>query len=91
MFSKYVIDSNKLYMRFFVSTLLKCLGLEDTYYALREVHERIYRVHIGVKALTRQVIRAEFFQPTLWANAEEFMGKCEKCQMYAQVNKQPTT
>lgn len=60
--SRYAIDSNdELYQRSFSRPLLKYLGLEDTQYALREVHEGIHRVHIRVKTLTTQVIQVGFF------------------------------
>lgn len=60
--NKYAISLNdELYKRSFSQPLLKCLGLEDTQYALREVHKGICGVHTRAKALTKQAIRVGFF------------------------------
>lgn len=85
-----MIYSNKLYKRSFSQPLLKCLGLVDTHYTLREVHEGICEVHIGVNALTKQVIKIKFFWLILRVDTKEFVNMCEKCQMYTRVNRQLT-
>lgn len=72
----------------FSQPLLKCLGLKDGHYALRDVHKGIRGIHIRAKAQTRQVIKDGFFWPILKADSKEFMKKYKKCQLYVRVQRQ---
>ena len=55
--SQYILMNGQLYKRSFSLYLLKCLGSTNTDYALREVHEKIYKNHLGGKSLTYKVLR----------------------------------
>lgn len=59
--SRYAMGADdELYKKSFSKPLLKCLGPEDAYYDLSKVHKGICGLHLGAKALTRQVIKVGF-------------------------------
>jgi hypothetical protein len=49
-----------LYRRSTSSPLLKCLSSEENIYVLREMHEGVYGLHAGFRALAAQITKAGF-------------------------------
>jgi hypothetical protein len=41
--------------------LLKCIGREEVWYVLTEIHEGSYGHHVGAKSLARKALRAGYF------------------------------
>lgn len=56
------------------SVTLKTSGGQNEY-VIKEVHEGIYGVHSGSRAMETQVLRAEYYWPTLRTNYAEFEKK----------------
>lgn len=54
-----------LYRRSATSPLLKCIGLEDSDYALKEVHKGICADHSGGKTLALKISRQGYYWPTI--------------------------
>ena len=67
--SKFTILNDELYKRGFFQPYLKCLGLEDAEYVLREIHEGVCGNHSRPRLLVDQVVRAGYFWPTMQKDA----------------------
>ncbi|MCH80654.1 gypsy retrotransposon integrase-like protein [Trifolium medium] len=61
--------------------LLKCLAGREALTVLQEVHEGIAGQHLGGRALTKKVLRAGYYWPSMGQDAKDFVKKCEKCQL----------
>lgn len=79
----------ELYKRSATSPMLKCIGPENSDYALREVHEGICRDHFAGKILALKILRQEYYWPTITKNAMEFMKKYHKCQIHNPIPRHP--
>ncbi|XP_016178420.1 uncharacterized protein LOC107620821 [Arachis ipaensis] len=89
--AKYAIIQEQLFKKGLSQPLLKCLHPDQTDYVLREVHEGCYGHHIGGKALTRKLIRAGYYWPSMMRDSREFVRKCVKCQENANFHKAPAS
>ena len=63
--SQFVLIKDVLYKKCFSRPNLRCLGLEEPDYVMRELHEGIYRNHSGVRSLVHKLIRAGYYWPTM--------------------------
>lgn len=54
-----------------------------------EVREGVCATHVGARSLTTKVLRAGFYWPTLRTDCREYVKKCVKCQMFADLHKAP--
>ena len=87
--SRYTLLQNMLYKKGYCLPLLRCLSPEDADYALCEIHEGICGNHSGGRSLARKSLRQGYFWPTMLKDAMEFVKKCDKCQRFATVPRQP--
>ncbi|XP_070020214.1 uncharacterized protein [Nicotiana sylvestris] len=78
-----------LYRRMFDGPLAICLGLGDSNYVLREIHEGTCGNHSGVESLVHKVIRAGYYWDIMEKNTKEFVRKCDKFQKHAPMIHQP--
>ena len=79
-----------LYKRGFSRPYLRCLGIEEADYVMREVHEEIYGNHLGSRSLVHKLVRAGYYWPTMQKDAEAYVKTCDKCQRFSNITKQPT-
>ena len=56
--SRFVLIKEVPYKRGFSRPYLRCLGLKELDYVIREIHERICRNHLGALSLVNKLIRA---------------------------------
>ena len=54
--SQYILYEGKLYKRSYSLPLLKCLRPSEADFALREVHEGVYKNHMGVRSLSHKLL-----------------------------------
>ncbi|KAL8120857.1 hypothetical protein AgCh_017871 [Apium graveolens] len=87
--SSYTIANGRIYRRFVSQPILRCLNTEEQHQALEAVHEGICGEHLVGRSLAFKIICQGFFWPTLQADASEYAKKCEQCQLFATVPKQP--
>lgn len=59
----YVLYKDKLYMQSFSLPLLKCLCPSQSDYALREVHEGIFRNHLRGRSLAYKILQQGYIGP----------------------------
>ena len=89
--SQYVILDNHLYKRSFSLPLLRCLRPSEADFALQEVHEGTCGNHLGGKSLAYKILRQGYYWPTMLQDAQEFIRRCDECQRYANIQRQPST
>lgn len=80
--SRYLFLSDTLYKRSLTLPLLKCLSEEKTDYVLQEIHEGICGNHSGGWAMAHEVIKAEYYWPSMQKDASLLSRKCDKCQRF---------
>ncbi|XP_057747805.1 uncharacterized protein LOC130966998 [Arachis stenosperma] len=85
----YTLVKNILYKRGISTPLLKCIPTLRTTKFLEEVHNGICGNHLGARSLARKVTRVGFYWPTLQKDANEFVKKCQPCQMHANFHVAP--
>ena len=77
--ARFTIHRGTLYKQSFSTSILKCVGKEDTNYVLREVHEGICGNHIGARSLAAKTQRQGYYWPTMLKDAMELVKKCKIC------------
>ncbi|XP_042413219.1 uncharacterized protein LOC122002198 [Zingiber officinale] len=87
----YVMIGDQLYKRSFSRPLLKCLGVEEADQTLREIHLGCCGNHVGSRTLSRKVLLAGYFRPTLQRDAHKLVNTCLSCQKHQNLTHRPTT
>ena len=67
-----MLYDNQLYKRGFSTPLLKCVNLEQGNHILQEIHERIYRNHVGGQSLAYKALRQGYFWLTMKTDTMSF-------------------
>ena len=88
--ARFVLIKDILYKRGFSCPYLRCLGMEEADYVMREVHEGIYGNHSGSRSLVHKLVRAGYYWPTMQKDAEAYVKTCDKCQKFSNIIRQPT-
>ncbi|XP_061373589.1 uncharacterized protein LOC133315924 [Gastrolobium bilobum] len=83
--SFYTVINNHLYKKGFSSPLLKCLDPQQARYVISEVHEGIGEHHMGGKSLSRKLLRAGYFWPSMEEDSKQHVLHCVKCQEHADL------
>ena len=78
----YTIINNILYKREISIPLLKCVPTSNTKLVPEEIYSGICGNHLRARALSKKVLRAGFFWPTLQKEATEFVKVCPPCQKH---------
>jgi len=63
--SHFVLIKEVLYKKGFSCPYLRCLGLEEANYVMREVHKGICGNHSGARSLVNKLIRTGYYWPTM--------------------------
>ncbi|XP_057418919.1 uncharacterized protein LOC130713140 [Lotus japonicus] len=87
--SHYTLLGDQLYRRGVGVPLLRCVSKEEADRIMFEVHEGVCASHVGGRSLAAKVLRAGFYWPTLRSDCMEYAKKCVKCQMYADLHREP--
>ncbi|XP_057444368.1 uncharacterized protein LOC130736570 [Lotus japonicus] len=85
----YTLLDRILFRRGFSSPLLRCLPPGKYEAVMAEVHGGVCASHIGGRSLASKVLRAGFYWPTIRKDCAEFVKKCEKCQVFADLPRAP--
>uniref|UniRef100_A0A2N9HNZ2 Uncharacterized protein n=1 Tax=Fagus sylvatica TaxID=28930 RepID=A0A2N9HNZ2_FAGSY len=79
-----------LYKKGFSLPYLKCLTPTETKYVLREIHEGVCRNHSRARSLSKKVIRARYYWPSIQADENQFVQRCDKCQRFTNLLHSPS-
>ncbi|XP_030936484.1 uncharacterized protein LOC115961687 [Quercus lobata] len=88
--TRFVLIKDVLYKRGFSRPYLRCLGMKEADYVMKEVHEGICGNHSGSRSLVHKLVRAGYYWPTMQKDAEAYVKTCDKCQMFNNITRQPT-
>lgn len=81
---KYTMVAGKLYKIGKTSSMKRLLYEDYVALVLEEVHERVYRSHISWRAIAQNLLRADFYWPTLMKDNTIFMRK-RICQRHSNL------
>jgi hypothetical protein len=87
--ARYVLIGGSLYRRGYTDPLLKCLTNSEVEYVLKEIHEGVCGNHSESRMLAHKAMRAGYYWPTMNKDSVKLVRKCDKCQRFARVMKQP--
>lgn len=62
---RYLIILDQLYKKGRSTPMLRCISEEDTILVMKEVHEGVCGSHIRSRALSRKILRAGYYWPTV--------------------------
>ena len=80
---RYVIVNGILWWRNFEGILLKCMNQQDSKRILREMHLGVCGGHYMAKTTAHKVMRAGFWWPNLFKDAQLLVRHCDPCQRFA--------
>ena len=86
--ARFVLMKDVLYKRGFSHPYLRCLGMEEADYAMREIHEGICKNHSGARSLVHKLIQAGYYWPTMLKDVQAYVKSCDKCQRFSNFIKQ---
>ncbi|XP_048605052.1 uncharacterized protein LOC125582405 [Brassica napus] len=86
----YVVMDGELHRWTATKVLLKCISGEETRLVMAETHEGAAGNHSGGRALSLKVKNLGFYWPTMNADCETYVRKCDKCQRHASTLHSPT-
>ena len=87
--ARFMILNDTLYKRGFSMPYLKCVDEDEAKYILEEIHQGVYRNHMGPRSMVSKVIRTSYFWPTMQMDAVKLVKKCDKCQRFRNVQRLP--
>ncbi|XP_059650748.1 uncharacterized protein LOC132296579 [Cornus florida] len=87
--ARYTLIKGVLYKKVFSLPYLRCVSAEEARYILKEIHEGDCGNHAGGRSLAHKAIRQGYYWPTVQKDAMDYAKKCDKCQRFSNVPKQP--
>ena len=88
--ARFALWRGTLYKRGFCAPLLMCIGMEDSNYVLRDVHEGVCGNHIGARTLAGKSMRQGYYWPMMLKGAMKLVRKCKSCQEHAKISHLPS-
>nr|GEW49407.1 reverse transcriptase domain-containing protein [Tanacetum cinerariifolium] len=88
---QYVVEDGVLFKKSYLSPMLRCVGLLQANYIIREVHEGAYGMHAGARSVVPKIMRQGYYWPTMHGDTKEVVDKCDSCQIHSSVPKLPKT
>ena len=86
---KYTIIKGVLFRKSFLEPWLRCVGLEQANYVLREIHETSCNMHSETRAIVVKAIQSGYYWPNMHKDAREVIQKCQDCQVHRPVPTNP--
>ena len=88
--TRFVLIKNVLFKRGFSHPYLRCLGPEEAYYVMKEVHEGICGNHSGSRLLVHKLIQDGYYWLTMQRDAQAYVKTYDKCQRFGHIIRQPS-
>ncbi|GKD30878.1 reverse transcriptase domain-containing protein [Tanacetum coccineum] len=86
---RYAMTNGILYKKSFLGPWLWCVGLLQTNYVLREIHDGSCSMHAGPRSMVVKALRSGYYLPTMNANARKLIRGCNSCQVHRPVPRNP--
>ena len=87
---RYAIFNDTLYRSSFSRPYLRCLNPRQSEWVIRELHEGMFGNHSGGRSLAHRALTQGYFWPYMSRDAKQYARRCDKCQKYSPVVRQPT-
>ena len=87
----FFLDGEVLYKKDKDQILLRCVDAIKAKKIVHEIHEGIFNPHASRHVMTRQIMKAGYYWMTLENDCINYVGKCHKCQIYANKIHVPPT
>ena len=81
--TNFAIIANKLYRRGIDGILRRCVDYTEVPDILEACHDNACGGHFSGRLTGQKILRAGYYWPTLFADAEAYAKKCDACQRYA--------
>ena len=65
--------------------LLRCINRDEADYMMKEVHNGVCKPYLNGRLLAKKIMRTGYFWLTIEHDCVDFIKKCAKCQIYADV------
>nr|GEY38268.1 reverse transcriptase domain-containing protein [Tanacetum cinerariifolium] len=86
---QYELMEGVLYKRSFLTPWLRCVGLLQAKYVMREIHEGSCSMHAGPRSVVAKAIQLGYFWPTMHKETRDMIPKCSDCQIHRPVTRHP--
>ena len=83
--SQYVLINDQLHKRAPKGRALLRVPEKEAQRVMRTVHEGVYGTHMNGKMLVQKIIRQGYYWRTMEKNCHQYVKKCPKCQIYANL------
>ena len=87
--NRYTILNGKLYRWVYAIPYLRCLRPDEVEYVMREIHEGVCSNHSRKRSLAQKALRQGYNWPTMHRDSGKLVWKCDKCQRFSHVPRQP--
>nr|GEW34634.1 reverse transcriptase domain-containing protein [Tanacetum cinerariifolium] len=86
---QYELMEEILYRRSFLIPWLRCVGLLQAEYVMRDIHEGSCSMHVGPRSVLAKAIRLGYYWPTMHKDAHDMIRKCNDCQIHRPITRHP--
>ncbi|GJS20291.1 reverse transcriptase domain-containing protein [Tanacetum coccineum] len=79
---RFAVINGILYKKSFLGLWLRCVGLLQANYVLREIHEGSCSMHAGTRSVVAKALRIGYYWPTMHRDARALIRACQDCQVH---------
>ncbi|GJW61764.1 reverse transcriptase domain-containing protein [Tanacetum coccineum] len=87
--ARYTMINGTLYKKSFLGPWLRCVGLLQANYVLREIHEGSCNMHFGPRSVVAKAIRTGYYWPTMHIDTRKLIRECNDCQVHRLIPRNP--
>ena len=85
--TRYIIFRDILYQKSYSNLhpnpYLRCLGPEETWKVMQEIHDGDCGNHVGGRSLNHKVINQGYYWSKMFDDTKDYVRKCPQCHMFA--------
>ncbi|GMP48886.1 hypothetical protein CsSME_00016076 [Camellia sinensis var. sinensis] len=85
----WISPSRKLYRGSYLGPCLLCVHPNQVENVLYEIHNGICGYHVAGRSLAHRALTYEYWWPWMQQDAQQYVQKCDKCQIFAPLIHQP--
>ncbi|XP_043687613.1 uncharacterized protein LOC122638831 [Telopea speciosissima] len=89
--TQFVLHEDILYKRSYDGIQLVCVDEEQAQTVLDQVHQGICGPHMNAHMLAKKILRLGYYWNTMEVDCAEYVRKCHKCQIFANLIHVPPT
>ncbi|KAJ4966414.1 hypothetical protein NE237_018263 [Protea cynaroides] len=89
--SQFILCEDILYKRSHKGVQLVCVDEEQVQNVIEQVHQGICGPHMNARMLAKKILKMGYYWNTMEADCAEFVRKCHKCQIQANLIHVPPT